>query len=73
MSGGSYTVSTLGGIGGVAFTPIINVPEVAILVVCKAQWTPVRGVNDPIDWRFRRSARKAKEKRRLPSTRYFAR
>ena len=31
MQGGSFTISSLGGIGGTAFTPIINAPEVAIL------------------------------------------
>ena len=37
MSGGSFTISSLGGIGGSYFTPIINAPEVAILGVGKAQ------------------------------------
>lgn len=32
MSGGGFSISSLGGIGGTAFTPIINAPEVAILV-----------------------------------------
>ncbi|WP_018989639.1 dihydrolipoyllysine-residue acetyltransferase [Aromatoleum toluclasticum] len=41
MSGGCFTVSSLGGIGGTAFTPIINAPEVAILGVTKAQTKPV--------------------------------
>lgn len=41
MSGGCFTVSSLGGIGGTAFTPIINAPEVAILGVTKAQMKPV--------------------------------
>lgn len=36
MQGGSFTVSSLGGIGGTAFTPIINAPEVAILGVSRA-------------------------------------
>jgi pyruvate dehydrogenase E2 component (dihydrolipoamide acetyltransferase) len=52
MSGGSFTVSSLGGIGGTAFTPIINAPEVAILGVSKAQWKPTRGASDQIDWRL---------------------
>jgi pyruvate dehydrogenase E2 component (dihydrolipoamide acetyltransferase) len=52
MSGGSFTVSSLGGIGGAAFTPIINMPEVAILGVGKAQWKPLRGEHDRIDWRL---------------------
>ena len=41
MQGGSFTVSSLGGIGGTAFTPIINAPEVAILGVSRAAHKPV--------------------------------
>jgi pyruvate dehydrogenase E2 component (dihydrolipoamide acetyltransferase) len=41
MQGGSFTISSLGGIGGTAFTPIINAPEVAILGVSKASFEPV--------------------------------
>ena len=41
MQGGCFTISSLGGIGGTAFTPIINAPEVAILGVSKAQTKPV--------------------------------
>jgi pyruvate dehydrogenase E2 component (dihydrolipoamide acetyltransferase) len=41
MSGGCFTISSLGGIGGTAFTPIINAPEVAILGVSKAAMQPV--------------------------------
>lgn len=41
MQGASFTVSSLGGIGGVAFTPIINAPEVAILGVARAAMKPV--------------------------------
>jgi pyruvate dehydrogenase E2 component (dihydrolipoamide acetyltransferase) len=41
MQGGCFTISSLGGIGGTAFTPIINAPEVAILGVSKAQQRPV--------------------------------
>jgi pyruvate dehydrogenase E2 component (dihydrolipoamide acetyltransferase) len=41
MSGGCFTISSLGGIGGRYFTPIINAPEVAILGVCKSQMEPV--------------------------------
>lgn len=41
MSGGTFTVSSLGGIGGTGFTPIINAPEVAILGVTRAQTKPV--------------------------------
>jgi len=40
MSGGSFTISSLGGIGGTAFTPIVNHPEVAILGVSKAAIKP---------------------------------
>jgi pyruvate dehydrogenase E2 component (dihydrolipoamide acetyltransferase) len=38
MQGGSFTISSLGGIGGIYFTPIINAPEVAIMGVCKSYW-----------------------------------
>ncbi|WPH17823.1 dihydrolipoyllysine-residue acetyltransferase [Variovorax paradoxus] len=38
MSGGTFTISSLGGIGGIYFTPIINAPEVAIMGVCKSYW-----------------------------------
>jgi pyruvate dehydrogenase E2 component (dihydrolipoamide acetyltransferase) len=41
MQGGSFTISSLGGIGGTAFTPIINAPEVAILGVSKSSLKPV--------------------------------
>ncbi|HEX7080092.1 MAG TPA: dihydrolipoyllysine-residue acetyltransferase [Gammaproteobacteria bacterium] len=41
MQGGVFTVSSLGGIGGTFFTPIINAPEVAILGVSRNQWRPV--------------------------------
>ncbi|MBL0037794.1 MAG: dihydrolipoyllysine-residue acetyltransferase [Nitrosomonadales bacterium] len=41
MQGGCFTISSLGGIGGTAFTPIINAPEVAILGVSKASIKPV--------------------------------
>ncbi len=40
MSGATFTISSLGGIGGRYFTPIINAPEVAILGVCKSQIEP---------------------------------
>ncbi len=40
MQGGSFTVSSLGGIGGTAFTPIINAPEVAILGVSRSSYKP---------------------------------
>ncbi|MBK8908045.1 MAG: dihydrolipoyllysine-residue acetyltransferase [Rhodospirillales bacterium] len=41
MAGGCFTISSLGGIGGVGFTPIINAPEVAILGVTRARLRPV--------------------------------
>lgn len=41
MQGGTFTISSLGGIGGTAFTPIVNAPEVAILGVSKSQTKPV--------------------------------
>lgn len=41
MSGGCFSISSLGGIGGTSFTPIVNAPEVAILGVSKAAMKPV--------------------------------
>ncbi|WP_434514971.1 dihydrolipoyllysine-residue acetyltransferase [Dechloromonas sp. ARDL1] len=41
MQGGTFTISSLGGIGGTGFTPIINAPEVAILGVTRAAMKPV--------------------------------
>ncbi len=41
MQGASFTISSLGGVGGTAFTPIINAPEVAILGLSKSQIKPV--------------------------------
>ncbi len=41
MQGGTFTISSLGGIGGTSFTPIINAPEVAILGVSKSSQKPV--------------------------------
>ncbi len=40
MSGATFTISSLGGIGGTYFTPIINAPEVAILGVCRSEMKP---------------------------------
>ena len=40
MQGGCISISSLGGIGGIGFTPIVNAPEVAILGVSKAQMKP---------------------------------
>ena len=41
MQGGSFTISSLGGIGGTGFTPIINAPEVAIMGVARSAMKPV--------------------------------
>jgi pyruvate dehydrogenase E2 component (dihydrolipoamide acetyltransferase) len=41
MQGGNFAISSLGGIGGTAFTPIVNAPDVAILGVSKSQYKPV--------------------------------
>jgi pyruvate dehydrogenase E2 component (dihydrolipoamide acetyltransferase) len=41
MRGGSFTITNLGGIGGTAFTPIINFPQVAILGLSRGSWQPV--------------------------------
>lgn len=41
MQGGTFSISSLGGIGGTYFTPIINAPEVAILGVCRSNMRPV--------------------------------
>jgi pyruvate dehydrogenase E2 component (dihydrolipoamide acetyltransferase) len=41
MQGGSFTISSLGGIGGTSFTPIVNAPEVAILGVVRSRMQPV--------------------------------
>ena len=41
MQGGTFSISSLGGIGGTQFTPIVNAPEVAILGLSKAKMAPV--------------------------------
>lgn len=41
LQGGSFSISSLGGIGGTAFTPIVNAPEVAILGITRARMQPV--------------------------------
>jgi pyruvate dehydrogenase E2 component (dihydrolipoamide acetyltransferase) len=49
MQGGCFSLSNLGGIGGTAFTPIVNAPEVAILGVSRARLTPVyRDGREPV-------------------------
>ncbi len=52
MQGGCFTISSLGGIGGTAFTPIINAPEVAILGVSKAQTKLMYNADLPGDSKF---------------------
>ncbi len=46
MQGGTFTISSLGGIGGTFFTPIVNTPEVAILGLSKSQIKPVWNKNE---------------------------
>ncbi|MEM1249128.1 MAG: dihydrolipoyllysine-residue acetyltransferase [Acidobacteriota bacterium] len=41
LQGATFTISSLGGIGGTGFTPIVNAPQVAILGVARSKWTPV--------------------------------
>ena len=41
MQGGTFSISSLGGLGGTAFTPIVNAPEVAILGISKSSMQPV--------------------------------
>lgn len=53
MEGGCMSISSLGGIGGTGFTPIVNAPEVAILGITKAEWKPTRGTGDAIEWRLK--------------------
>ena len=51
MSGGGFTLSSLGARGGVAFSPIINAPEVAILGLSRLLERPMRGPADEVLWR----------------------
>jgi pyruvate dehydrogenase E2 component (dihydrolipoamide acetyltransferase) len=51
MSGGCFTLSSLGPLGGDGFTPIINAPEVAILGISRVDETPTRGADGGIEWR----------------------
>ena len=53
MVGGCMTISSLGGIGGTSFTPIINAPEVAILGVTKSEWMPARGDGGNVIWNLK--------------------
>ncbi|HEX5132098.1 MAG TPA: 2-oxo acid dehydrogenase subunit E2, partial [Candidatus Krumholzibacteria bacterium] len=52
MEGGNFTISNLGGIGGVGFTPIVNWPEVAILGVSRASMKPVYVAGDRFEPRL---------------------
>ncbi|MCC7218501.1 MAG: dihydrolipoyllysine-residue acetyltransferase [Burkholderiales bacterium] len=52
MQGGTFTISSLGGIGGTYFTPIINAPEVAIMGVCRSFWRQVSPDGRTSAWRF---------------------
>ncbi len=52
MQGGSFTISSLGGIGGIYFTPIINAPEVAIMGVCRSFWKQVSPDGRQSAWRY---------------------
>ena len=52
MSGGTFTISSLGGIGGIYFTPIINAPEVAIMGVCKGYWKQHSSDGKTSAWRL---------------------
>jgi pyruvate dehydrogenase E2 component (dihydrolipoamide acetyltransferase) len=52
MQGGTFTISSLGGIGGTYFTPIINAPEVAIMGVCKSSWKQMSPDGKQSSWRL---------------------
>jgi len=52
MQGGTFTISSLGGIGGIYFTPIINAPEVAIMGVCRSFWKQVSNDGKTAAWRY---------------------
>ena len=52
MQGGTFTISSLGGIGGTYFTPIINAPEVAIMGVCRSYWKQVSSDGKTASWRY---------------------
>lgn len=51
MTGGCITLTSLGHIGGTAFTPIVNAPEVAILGVTRARTVATRGEDGGVAWR----------------------
>ena len=52
MQGGTFTISSLGGIGGTYFTPIINAPEVAILGASRSSWRQVSADGKTAAWRL---------------------
>jgi pyruvate dehydrogenase E2 component (dihydrolipoamide acetyltransferase) len=52
MQGGTFSISSLGGIGGIYFTPIINAPEVAIMGVCKGYWKQHSPDGKTSNWRL---------------------
>jgi pyruvate dehydrogenase E2 component (dihydrolipoamide acetyltransferase) len=52
MQGGTFSISSLGGIGGIYFTPIINAPEVAIMGVCKGFWKQHSPDGKTANWRL---------------------
>lgn len=51
MSGGTFTISSLGALGGTAFSPIVNAPEVAILGLSRLIDRPAQGAANEIVWR----------------------
>ncbi|MDA9409792.1 dihydrolipoyllysine-residue acetyltransferase [Bradyrhizobium sp. CCBAU 45384] len=52
MQGGTFSISSLGGIGGIYFTPIINAPEVAIMGVCRSFWKQHSPDGKTANWRL---------------------
>jgi pyruvate dehydrogenase E2 component (dihydrolipoamide acetyltransferase) len=52
MQGGTFSISSLGGIGGIYFTPIINAPEVAIMGVCRGCWKQHSPDGKTSSWRL---------------------
>jgi pyruvate dehydrogenase E2 component (dihydrolipoamide acetyltransferase) len=52
MQGGTFSISSLGGVGGIYFTPIINAPEVAIMGVCKSYWKQYSPDGKGVSWRL---------------------
>jgi pyruvate/2-oxoglutarate dehydrogenase complex dihydrolipoamide acyltransferase (E2) component len=52
LKGGTFTISNLGAVGGIASTPIINPPEVAVLLIGRSRKVPVVGEGDKIDIRL---------------------